>query len=464
MPRNQNQTIERDWPLGPKQKAFVDFLAPRPDLHRDGREAMMLGSEQGGKTVSLIAVAGECTLKHPDKTGVLVGPTYPALKRGVIPKFMEYLVRPRLFGSFNETEHVYKLNGGGAVYFCSAEEPDETIVAVTADWAGIDEAGKCSFHAYMNTKARLKTTRGILGMATTPYGQYGWTREWTREAVKRVADRLLIVQSAYDNPSISAEEIEEARKVLPPYEFARRFMGEFAGAEGLVYENFLEEVGPDGNLIEPFPVPPDWEVYAGLDWGYSCPSVCVWHARKPGTSKWYIVGTVSVKGEHSVTFAQMVADARGAFKENWFKRTRAWYFDPTRPDSAALFRQLGFNPLVPGRRGNERVSGIHTVYRLVGTRKLKVFSDQREWLRQRAIYHWPRTRDEKDPSDVPQDYEHDTLDCSRYVLHSVPDYNADIITYEKDEDWNPEFIERRFRAMFHVPEPEDAWQEVPIIN
>jgi len=49
--------------------------------------------------------------------------------------------------------------------------------------------------------------------------------------------------------------------------------GRWAAAEGLVYEDWDRSV----HLIDPFPIPDDWQVIASVDWGFTNPGVIqVW--------------------------------------------------------------------------------------------------------------------------------------------------------------------------------------------
>lgn len=460
-----------------RQRLFYDYLIPTNfpadfgiDACGDGRIAVALGSEQGGKTHGLVAGMGTWISERPDLTYFAVAPTYPLLQKGVIPKLRDFLGGFSHIGNYNKVEHRIDLKGGGMVYFCSGDEPDESIVGFTAHAGFIDEAGKCSERVFWNSRARLKVFRGPLAMISTPYSQYGWFRDICRDCEIGMqdgkGDRFFIQMTAEDNPLISVEEIREAQRSMPPHEFARRYLGRFAGAQGLVYDNFVHEYGKQGNLVEPFEIPYHWEVYAGLDWGFSNPFVCVWIAREPGSVTWHVVDTTWMQGASDAKCAIAVGLRKGKFNEKWFDRTRAWYYDPSRPDSARLFQEMGFKPVIPGRRGNERIFGINTVYRLIANRHLQVFSDQDHVLRQMSIYHWPEGRDERDKSEVPQDYEHDSLDCIRYVVGSVPEYGGGSRRWDEEGGkLTPDEIENSIRRKYGMPLLEEAQDEdMPVIG
>jgi len=59
--------------------------------------------------------------------------------------------------------------------------------------------------------------------------------------------------------------------------YQRYRLGNWASAEGAVYENF----DPIVHTCEPFPIPADWRRIRCIDFGYSNPFVCLWIAIDP---------------------------------------------------------------------------------------------------------------------------------------------------------------------------------------
>lgn len=54
--------------------------------------------------------------------------------------------------------------------------------------------------------------------------------------------------------------------------------GVWAAAEGMIYEDAWDAAQ---NIVDRFPIPPDWPRYLAIDFGYTNPFVCLWFAQDP---------------------------------------------------------------------------------------------------------------------------------------------------------------------------------------
>ena len=90
-----------------------------------------------------------------------------------------------------------------------------------------------------------------------------------------------------DNPFLSPKEIEHMQNALDETTLLSRRYGRFCTREGLVYPEFDERV----HVIEPFPVPPEWQDKISIDPGL----------KNPLSAHWYCTdfdGNVYVVAEH----------------------------------------------------------------------------------------------------------------------------------------------------------------------
>ncbi len=90
-----------------------------------------------------------------------------------------------------------------------------------------------------------------------------------------------------DNPYLNREAVEELSKTLPDDELESRRYGRFKQNEGLVYPEFDENV----HVIDPFPIPMEWQDIISIDPGLN----------NPLSAHWYCVDydrTVYVVAEH----------------------------------------------------------------------------------------------------------------------------------------------------------------------
>lgn len=77
-----------------------------------------------------------------------------------------------------------------------------------------------------------------------------------------------------DNPFLSKEEISLMEKTLDESTLNARKYGKFATAEGLVYPEFDESI----HVIEPFPIPFEWQDLLSIDPGLNNPTSVHWYA------------------------------------------------------------------------------------------------------------------------------------------------------------------------------------------
>lgn len=77
-----------------------------------------------------------------------------------------------------------------------------------------------------------------------------------------------------DNPYLSPKEIKLMESTLDESTLQSRKLGRFCTREGLVYPEFDEHV----HVVQPFPVPPDWQDNISIDPGLKNPLSAHWYA------------------------------------------------------------------------------------------------------------------------------------------------------------------------------------------
>lgn len=177
------------------------------------------------------------------------------------------------------------------------------LESATAKGAWLDECGqdRFTFNAYKAIRRRVALHRGRILMTSTLYG-LGWltyqiidpaiadgkTRiEQIGESEIELTDcperDVRVVQfDSILNPAFPMQEYEEARQLLPDEEFQMFYRGRKAIRRFLIYDTF--------DLVtmtcEPFPIPPTWRRFAGMDFGGAHTSA-VFYAEEPGTGRLY---------------------------------------------------------------------------------------------------------------------------------------------------------------------------------
>lgn len=80
--------------------------------------------------------------------------------------------------------------------------------------------------------------------------------------------------SAFDNTDNLSAAYIATLKAMPKVRRMRMLDGIWCSQEGLVYDEFREDV----HTIDPFPIPNDWRRFRGIDFGYTNPFACCWFA------------------------------------------------------------------------------------------------------------------------------------------------------------------------------------------
>jgi phage terminase large subunit len=80
--------------------------------------------------------------------------------------------------------------------------------------------------------------------------------------------------SAYDNAQNLPDAYIKTLEALSPVMRARMLNGEWRAGEGLVYDEFSEDI----HTVEPFEIPPSWTRIRAVDFGFTNPFVCLWGA------------------------------------------------------------------------------------------------------------------------------------------------------------------------------------------
>ncbi len=209
--------------------------------------------------------------------GWLVGPTFAL----ALPEF-EYVMndaRSRLcLGVSTQNqgrrgEHAFaQFENGSEVHCMSAQRP-QGLLGREVDWMILCEAAHLDRDAYERfLRARLATREGRLLVPTTPHG-HNWIKELYEKGITPSRDWKSFRFATWDNPRISASEIEAAREDLAPEVFDEQFGGAFVARAGRVYAEFERAV----HVRECQP-PTGAQFWHAIDFGFTNPFVCLWGA------------------------------------------------------------------------------------------------------------------------------------------------------------------------------------------
>lgn len=264
------------------------------------RFILLLGGTQSGKTsFGSIWLKREMVLRGAGDY-LAVAPTYPLMKKKMLPEFLRYFQDVFNLGDYNKSDKIFTVSPDGEIalfgkhqeiktqiHFGHAQDPD-SLESATAKAAWLDECGQskfklASFEAIMR---RLSLFVGRVLMTTTPYN-LGWLKQkfWDLwEAGKGKAESIRVISfPSSANPSFPKSEYERARRDLPRWKFDMFYRAVFTRPAGMIYDCF------DGNInkVKDFVIPDDWKIFAGLDFG-GVNTTCLKVAQDPKTKNLYV--------------------------------------------------------------------------------------------------------------------------------------------------------------------------------
>lgn len=209
---------------------------------------------------------------------LIATPTFPLLDKKALPEFqklfVDYLGLGRYVGSptrrfvVNEVGQKRLWGDYGRAYkttvwFGYAADPD-SLESATVKAVWMDECGQRAFRreSYGAVFRRRNLFGGRILATSTPY-YWGWFKEefWDKRNID--PDIAVVNFESIMNPVFSRVEWERAKRIEPPWRFDMFYRGRFTRPAGLIYGAFDVE----RHTCRPFPMPPDWPRYIGLDFG-----------------------------------------------------------------------------------------------------------------------------------------------------------------------------------------------------
>jgi len=151
---------------------------------------------------------------------------------GPLERLLEppYHCKVRRGGACPELE----LFNGTLIQFRTAAEPD-LLYGSGVSGVVVDEASRLSEQAFIAVRSTLTMTRGKVKIIGNPRGTRNWFYKLCQRAKADGGEYSYHHLCSADNPYIPAEEIEDARRILPERMFRELYLGEAQEGEGQVF-------------------------------------------------------------------------------------------------------------------------------------------------------------------------------------------------------------------------------------
>lgn len=289
------------WTPQPKQIKFLE----RPEY-----EALYGGAAGGGKSDALLAEALR-QVNIPHYRGIIFRKTYPELSE-LMDRSGEIYKPSHPNAKFNDSKHFWTFSSGAKIYFGAIqhEKDKKKYQGKRYDFIGFDEATHFTWNEYSYLYSRNRPsgpgTRVYRRAATNPGGiGHGWCKDYfitaappltpiTREYdiltpdgshIKMKRKRIFVPSTVFDNQILLKNDPGYLANLamMPEAERNALLYGDWNSFDGQVFREWRND--PVGyktqqftHVIEPFPIPKDWKIYRGFDFGYSRPFSVGWYA------------------------------------------------------------------------------------------------------------------------------------------------------------------------------------------
>ncbi len=301
--------------------------------------------------------------------------------------------------------------------FFDGWENIDALIGEEFDFVAFDEVAKFrNFWAgWLNViRPTLTPRRGAAMFISRPQG-YNHFYDLCNLEAKNPAFKTFYA-TAYDNPFIAKEEIDEARRDLGEVKFAQEYLGEFRKMEGLVYQEFSRGI----HLFDDATERRDSfvEVVAGLDFGFTNPTALLRVEHDTDNHYWVTSEWVRTR-VITKDIVEQIKTMKGI--------TRV-YADPAEPDR---IMELTNAAISVGEVSKDIESGIASVQALFREKRLHIHISCLNLISELESYHYPEKRPDQNEKELPVKEKDHCLDALRYLVHmQVP------VVEDLDEDFN----------------------------
>lgn len=283
-----------------KQK---DFWAECQDP--DSEEIMFSGAIRSGKTQAACKMIASWAWQYggPNWKFVVMRKTYRELEDSTKAAFlrgdgkMPPACPPALVANYRAKDEMAILHNGAEILFRSAENPSDTedkLRNVTIAGFFIDQveelAGQDYFQMYETLISRMSDPRGprkaLLVANPGPEDHWVYTRfvddrtrpDWCRNV------HVMLSENEWNLPESYIRSMKR-RETTNNMWYRRFILGEWGAFGGKRFPCW----DPGLHVCEPFPIPPEWEIVVGLDYGWSHPTAAVYCAID-FQGRWWVIG------------------------------------------------------------------------------------------------------------------------------------------------------------------------------
>ena len=228
-------------------------------LNTNARYICLSVGRQWGKTTTLENIVLYWAINNAPFTILWVSPVYSQTAK-VQKDIMRAIGHSDIVKACNYAENFIELKNGSEILFRSAERYD-AIRGLSVDAAICDEASFIKEDAWKEAIRPTLLVRGKKAVfSSTPKGKNWFYDIFQMGMSPDYPNYLSFTGTSLESPYISQEEIEDARKTLPPNVFKQEYEAAFIDSGGEVFQNL------DAITLRNWPAP-QGKIYCGIDLG-----------------------------------------------------------------------------------------------------------------------------------------------------------------------------------------------------
>ena len=383
----------------------------RPDSPDRGMQAIICdGAVRSGKTLCTgLSFFCWAMRSFQNRNFALCGRTIQSVRRNLLSELMPLLEGMGFRCVEKVSKNVIQVRLGGRkntfYLFGGKDEGSAALIqGVTLAGALLDEAALMPRSFVEQTAARCSVSGSRLWFSCNPESPAHWFyQEWVLKAEEKKALRLQFTMD--DNPGLSKEVRERYASTFQGAFYRRFVLGEWAAAEGLVYDFF------DQGFVQETPEGPFQEWYVSVDYGTANPTSMGLWGRKNGVwyrvDEYYYDGRAERKQKTDEEYAGDLARLAGG------RPVRAVIADPSAASFRETLRRKGWRVR---KADNQVVSGIRLTAQLLKSGGIVICRGCGNAIREFSLYRW----DDRAPGQDQVRKEHDhAMDEIRYFAATV---------------------------------------------
>lgn len=392
-----------------KQRRVLSWWRAKTSSH-DYDAIICDGAVRSGKTLctalSFFCWAMCC---FEEKNFALCGKTIAAAKRNVWNEVRPLLEELGISCQEQLSKNLIELRFGrrrNTVYLFGGRDESSAghVQGMTLAGALLDEVALMPRSFVEQVCARCSVQGSRLWFSCNPESPGHWFyQEWILRAEEKRALRIHFTMG--DNPGLSEQVIRKYQAMFQGSFYRRFVLGEWVGAEGLVYDFF------DGSYIQKVPRGNYAQWYVSCDYGTVNPtSMGLWGRREDvwyRVKEYYFNPRLENRQKTDSEYAAQLKKLAGA------RPIAAVVVDPSAASFIETLRREGYRVI---KAQNQVLTGIRITARLLKEKKLVICAGCDDAIREFGLYRW---REKDAGTDQVRKQDDHAMDDIRYFAATV---------------------------------------------